>query len=317
MSEKTKPRWYHLTPDKLLFALLPIVGLLLLSEQFRWFAFNEHKNWTVLIAVAVVGVVVVLLLLWLAVSLVSRLRFQFSIRSLLVLIVVVAIVCSWLSVRMQQARRQREVVEGAESAHYDYQFDPDVNWQANPLFQAKPPEPPGPPWLRNLLGVDFLSDVTYVDYKQATDAGLEHLKGLTNLRSLWLDNTQVTDAGLEHLKGLTSLQLLGLNRTKVTDAGLMHLKGLTSLQILGLDRTQVTDAGLVHLKGLTNLVSLDLENTEVADVGLEHLKGLDNLRILQEAVAHGPDVRPHRTRKGIRMRDTTDGLRLDGGSSRG
>ena len=103
----------------------------------------------------------------------------------------------------------------------------------------------------------------------------------------------------------------------ITDAGLMHATIRTNLQTLGLSNTKITDAGLEHLKGLTNLVSLDLENTEVADVGLEHLKGLDNLRILQEAVAHGPDVRPHRTRKGIRMRDTTDGLRLDGGSSRG
>ena len=39
-----------------------------------------------------------------------------------------------------------------------------------------------------------------------TDAGLEHLKGLTQLRELNLNDTQVTDAGLEHLKGLTQLQ---------------------------------------------------------------------------------------------------------------
>ena len=43
--------------------------------------------------------------------------------------------------------------------------------------------------------------------------------------------TQVTDAGLEHLKGLTQLQGLSLSGTQVTDAGLEHLKGLTQLQI--------------------------------------------------------------------------------------
>ena len=31
----------------------------------------------------------------------------------------------------------------------------------------------------------------------------------------------VTDAGLEHLKGMTSLQILDLRSTKVTDAGLV------------------------------------------------------------------------------------------------
>ena len=30
--------------------LLAVEGFLLLSEWFRWFPFNEHKGWTVLIA---------------------------------------------------------------------------------------------------------------------------------------------------------------------------------------------------------------------------------------------------------------------------
>ena len=33
-----------------------------------------------------------------------------------------------------------------------------------------------------------------------TDAGLEHLKGLTKLQSLDLRNTQVTDAGVKGLQ---------------------------------------------------------------------------------------------------------------------
>jgi len=98
-----KLRWYRLTPDRLLIALLPIVAFLFLSERFRWFAFNEHKNWTVLIAVAVVCLAIVLMLLWFGVSLIFRLRFQFSIRSLLLFVTLVAVVCSWFSVKMQQA----------------------------------------------------------------------------------------------------------------------------------------------------------------------------------------------------------------------
>ena len=44
--------------------------------------------------------------------------------------------------------------------------------------------------------------------EKTTDAGLVHLKGLTNLRRLWLRNTKIIDGGLEHLKGLTSLETL-------------------------------------------------------------------------------------------------------------
>ena len=74
-----------------------------------------------------------------------------------------------------------------------------------------------------------------------TDAGLEHLKGLTKLQSLWLVGTNVT---LEHLDGLTSLQWLDLSLAPVTDAGLENLKGLTNLRLLALGGTKVTGAGV-------------------------------------------------------------------------
>ena len=44
----------------------------------------------------------------------------------------------------------------------------------------------------------------------------------------------VNDAGLVHLKGLTNLQKLCLGRTQVTDTGLVHLKGMTNLASLSL-----------------------------------------------------------------------------------
>ena len=53
----------------------------------------------------------------------------------------------------------------------------------------------------------------------------------------------VTDAGLVHLKGLTDLQTLDLSETKATDAGLEHLKGLTELRTLDVSKTNVTYEG--------------------------------------------------------------------------
>ena len=55
-------------------------------------------------------------------------------------------------------------------------------------------------------------------------AGLEYLRGLTNLEAIDLENTKVTDAGLVHLKGLTNLQSLNLRHTQVTDAGVKKLQ---------------------------------------------------------------------------------------------
>ena len=67
--------------------------------------------------------------------------------------------------------------------------------------------------------------VEAVDFSgtKVTDAGLEHLKGLTTLQGLILAGTKVGDAGMEHLKGLTNLRWLVLSGTKVSDAGMKHL----------------------------------------------------------------------------------------------
>ncbi len=115
---------------------------------------------------------------------------------------------------------------------------------------------------------------------EITDAGVEHLKGLTNLRTLHLHDTEITDAGLVHLKALTSLVDLWLHETEISDAGLVHLKALTSLVDLCLCGTEISDAGLVHLKGLTSLKTLWLHETEITDAGLVHLKGLNSLERL-------------------------------------
>ena len=68
---------------------------------------------------------------------------------------------------------------------------------------------PEPAWLRKLLGDEFFSHVVRVAGDDSftgskptfTDAGLEHLDGLTRLQSLDLDATLVTDAGLSIFKG--------------------------------------------------------------------------------------------------------------------
>ncbi|MEN6496052.1 MAG: hypothetical protein ABFD16_17360, partial [Thermoguttaceae bacterium] len=62
--------------------------------------------------------------------------------------------------------------------------------------------------------------------------GLSHLKGLTNLRDLWLNSTKITDAGLEHIQGLTRLEKVMLHNTRVTNAGVERLMGLPQLRIL-------------------------------------------------------------------------------------
>jgi len=255
--------------------------VLLLSERYQWFPFNEHKGWTVLIGVAMLCVALLLLTIWFAAGLVFRQRFQFSLRSLLVLVVAVAVPCSWLAVRMQQAKRQREVVEAIWAAKGHVRYDRSYH------RADRAAEFPGPTWLLAIFGHDFFADVehTFTEFRDGaagiTDEGLEHLSELTNLESLSLVDTQVTEESLAHLENLTRLEFLELSGPNVTDAGMDHLKGLANLEVLLLDDTKVGDAGLEQLRELHNLRVLGLWNTEVSDAGLRHLAALTSLETLR------------------------------------
>jgi CheY-like chemotaxis protein len=82
----------------------------------------------------------------------------------------------------------------------------------------------------------------------AGDDALAHLRGLTQMKRLWLGHTAITDAGLAHLKDLVHLELLDLEQTAVTDAGLAALEPLTGLRELNLRHTQVTPEAVARLQ---------------------------------------------------------------------
>jgi WD40 repeat protein len=127
-------------------------------------------------------------------------------------------------------------------------------------------------------------------YTKVTDTGLQYLKGMTQLQQLYLGNTGAKDAGLEHLKGMAQLRFLDLSNTlaphsatapqAAMDAGLKQLKGLTQLQLLNLSGAQVTDAGLEYLKDMKQLRWLNLSGTQVTDAGLPYLMGMKQLQEL-------------------------------------
>jgi len=123
----------------------------------------------------------------------------------------------------------------------------------------------------HLASLQRLQWLDFGQLKGFTGAGLKHLAKLRRLHGLTLSLTGVTDAGLENITGLTQLKALSLPPA-VTNAGLAHLKGLTNLESLGLFRTKVTDAGLVHLRGLTRLRTLDVGDTQITDNAIAELR---------------------------------------------
>jgi Leucine rich repeat len=191
---------------------------------------------------------------------------RFSVRGLIVVVVLIGAGLGWL---VRSARIQRDAVATIErsvgSASYDWQYRDGIDIRGG--------MPWAPPWLVDLVGVDYFGHVTSVSLNgELSDDALVHAGRLTQLESLDLAGSSVCDAELAHLTGLTNLSTLDLQGTQITELGLAHLKGLSNLSYLRLAYTGISHAGLEHVKRLTSLSGLDLRGTTVTDAGMKGLR---------------------------------------------
>jgi len=213
--------------------------------------------------------------------------YQFSLRTLLIVVLVLSLPLGWIGWKLEKAREQRKAVEAilkeGASVWYDYQ----MKKETGVLIPGA--EPPGPAWLRKLLGDDVFADVVQVFLRgDNVDSQLKQIKGFTKMRTLHTYK-HVTDAGLEHITGMKELKILSLDGSQITDEGLAHLSGLTELRLLMLSRTQITDAGLRHLNGLTKLTGLHVVDTRVTDDGaIELQEVLPNCEIVLRVTGEPP-----------------------------
>lgn len=187
-------------------------------------------------------------------------RFRFSLRAMLVVMAMVGLVLGWVHAARFQKQAAALVEQSNPSATLLYDYEVDANGRLNDASA-----PPGPEWLGERLGVDYFSSVVGADMFYATDADLECVARLPNLRRLYLERSvDVTDAGLKHMQGLKNLKLLVLDDAdQVTDEGLRTLGRLKSLAILQLDLgRRMTPAGIEQLKR-------DLPNCRIEVLGGE------------------------------------------------
>jgi len=200
---------------------------------------------------------------------------QFRLQTIFVLVVVVAVPCGLFKWKVEPKWREREAVAALRLSGADIRYD----WEA----KQNGGEPPGPSWLRKMLGDDFFASgvqVRFFKFGTVTDAALAPLERLDDVDLLWSRATRITDAGLRHIAHLKNLKALALTGSQVTDAGLKEFAELDNLKTLILDETQVTDEGLKEIVHLTNLTNLNLRGTRVTDVGMKEITRLTNLSIL-------------------------------------
>jgi hypothetical protein len=227
---------------------------------------------------------------------------QYSLRAFLV---VVTLVCLWLGWEANRARRQKQAVDEVLRLGGVVRFDYQLDDKGGLVDDA---QPSAPAWLREALGDEHFRKVVTLDLSyggprlgenritderltliegvpdlttlelgrgfEITDEGLVHLRGLTNLKVLYLYNTSVEGPGLRHLTRLKRLEYLALNGAPVTDEGLSQIARFPRLRSLNVAATRITDDGLKHLAGLRTLEQLRLSDMDITDTGLVHLEGL-------------------------------------------
>ena len=116
----------------------------------------------------------------------------------------------------------------------------------------------------------------------ATDADVERLLEIKELKRLNLSFTYVSDRGIERLRELPDLEELNLDTAEfITDAAMNYLRGNRRLRKLVLRGTDVTDISLPYIAQLTALRSLDLSHTMLGDIGIESLPALAELEELK------------------------------------
>ncbi len=186
------------------------------------------------------------------------------------MLAITAVVAVCLGLWTSSARRQQQAVQSLREKGWRIGYHHEMNSPGKPI-------PPGPAWVREWLGLDYVDYVEGVGFEgdTITDDDLATLRAFPRLTSLVIEDApNVTDAGLAQLSTLGELEELHLKCPQVTDAGLVHLQGLHMLGHVRLESDRISDAGLVHLKGLPTLWSITLRSNHITDAGLVHLKGL-------------------------------------------
>jgi hypothetical protein len=295
-SESMRPAWYWPTIGKYLFSLLAMEITLYVSEQFEWFEFNRHKNWTVLVNAAVVAVSLLLLLVWIVVATLFRGKPQFGLSSLMGLVCVVGVACGWFGREWEYAKGQLGTIKvvASHGATSLYSFDDFSNRSAgNIRFKNAQFDNMGlevywstddatPQLLRKWLGDDLFSTIRKAFFAPESEEegrrGFEGLKEIRDLRELRLAGPHITDATLARLNQLPCLDNLEIYKAPISNDGLRHLSLQKNLRVIKLHDVPIDDAGLRNLEGLENLNVLELRQIPITDAGIVQIACLKELQ---------------------------------------
>ncbi len=156
--------------------------------------------------------------------------FRYSLRTLMLVVTVFCIGLGSIGIQIKQARHQRQAVEAILATGGIILYE----------YQRTNSDPPGPEWLRRIIGDEYFFTIGYVDFSgsKVNNASLAAVVNfLASVKYLSLFSTEVTDEGLENLKELTNLRIVHIISTKITDEGMKDLhQALPNCMMVHTDR---------------------------------------------------------------------------------
>jgi hypothetical protein len=225
-------------------------------------------------------------------------RLRLSLRVLMLLIAVVGLGLGWLVNKIHRQRTAKAFIEAnGGRVGYDRGF-----W--DPL-QPNPPEPPGPRWLRRLIGGELFEEIAMVgldfsEIRRSHASSSEVLewtvRGASRITILDINHGDLSDAAYRAIGKLTALEVLALRDEDPTDAQISYLASLKRLRILEVySGSRLTDNALASISKLPNLKSLTIcpPSTPKTKSGFRRLSGCTGRRFTDwglESLSHVPKL---------------------------
>jgi uncharacterized membrane protein len=110
-----------------------------------------------------------------------------------------------------------------------------------------------------------------LNFTSTTDRQLSILSQLKNLRLLHLNNTSISNAGVDALRALPELKILSLVNTKVTDEILTKISEMKNLRKIYLFNTSVTRQGIEAFIRQNKQVEIDTGNYQLPSLTTDTL----------------------------------------------
>jgi hypothetical protein len=137
--------------------------------------------------------------------------------------------------------------------------------------------------LAHLAKIKTLENLTLPD-KGVTDAGIEHIAQLYNLKQLWAGSnprSPLTHKSLRSISALGNLEELNVHGEGFNEDGMKDIAKLKKLRQLSVSSIQLTNEGLAELVALESLTKLSIgPHTKITTSGLNSLNSLKKLKRL-------------------------------------